>query len=144
LVVKKGVLSLQVRFTFLCDFAQDSGNGKINALGIGFDHFFVSNLGEPVPPFYLVINMEGNRSEAGPKRVEIHLMDSDGKPVTPPLQGDLILQAPPHGLKTGAGLILCYNQIIFPKYGSYSLSILVNGDELKNIPLEVSQPPNIN
>lgn len=132
---------MQVRLAFLCDYAQECGNGKISALGIGIDHFYIANLAEAAPPFCLVVNMEGTRSEAGQKRIEIHLMDSDGKPVTPPLQGEIMLQAPPHGLKVGTGLVLHYNNIIFPTYGEYVFSILVNGDELKNIPIMVVAPP---
>ena len=133
---------MHVRFAFLCDYAQDSGNGKISALGIGIDNFFVPNLTQPISPFCLVVNLEANRSEAGQKQFEIHLMNEDGQTVIPPIKGEIVIPVPSHGIKTGAGIVAGFTNIIFPNYGSFQISFLINGQEFVNIPITVSPPPN--
>lgn len=134
---------MHIRFAFLCDYAQESGNGKVSALGIGIDHFGVTNLAQPVPPFCLVLNIEGNRSEAGQKHIKIHLMDSDGKDLGPPLEGKINLPVPQQGIKTGAGMVVSYNGVIFPSYGTYSISVVLDGHELVNLPITVLEAPAI-
>lgn len=133
---------MQVRFAFLCDYAQESG-GKIGALGIGIDTFYVNDLSKPIQPFCLVINFEGSRSEAGQKHIEFHLMDADGQAVIPPLKGDIPIPAPPIGSspRVGTGFVINFNGIVFPRYGSYAFSVVVNGHEMANLPFTVAQPP---
>lgn len=87
------------------------------------------------------MRLEGNRSEAGNKNIEIHLMDADGRPVVPPLKGVIPMPAPPVGLRIGHGIVVNYNNIKFPAYGSYSVSVVLNGYELVSLPLTVSPPP---
>ncbi|MCL6589091.1 MAG: hypothetical protein K6U80_03975 [Firmicutes bacterium] len=135
---------MQIRFAFLCDYAQESGNGKISALGIGIDSFHIVDLRQPAPSFCLVVNIEANRSEAGQKHMEIHLMDSDGKSVTEPLHGEISLQGPPSGMKIKAGIVIYYNGIIFPNYGPYLLSIVIDGHEMTSLPIYVAQAQPLN
>jgi hypothetical protein len=135
---------MQIRFAFLCDYAQESGNGKISALGIGIDSFHIADLSQPVPSFCLVVNIEANRSEAGQKYMEIHLMDSDVNSITEPLHGEISLQGPPAGMKIKAGIVIYYNGVIFPEYGAYLLSIVVDGHELTSLPIYVAPAPTRN
>lgn len=130
---------MKVRFTFICDYAQESGKGKISALGIGINNFNIDNLSLPIQPFCLVVSVEGWRTEAGEKRMEVHLIDADGKPVIEPVTGTLLLEAPPNGLKLGARMIFNFGGIKFKQYEEYSLSIIMDGHELDSIPLVVSQ-----
>lgn len=132
---------MQVRFAFLCDYANQSGGGKINALGIGFDNLFVPDLSMPTKQFSLVIHFEGNRSEAGRKKIEIHLIDAEEKRVIPPAKGEIHLKAPEFALKTGTALVINYNNVKFPAYGNYHFSVVLDGHEIVSLPLSITQPP---
>lgn len=131
---------MRVRFAFLCDYAEQSIGGKISALGIGFNNLVVANLSVPVKPFCLVMNLEGKSSEAGIKKLKIHLMDADGKEIVPPVEGEIKLQAPSVGLKTGTGLVINYNNVKFPAYGDYNFSVVLDGHEIVSLPLSVMLP----
>lgn len=132
---------MRVRFAFLCDYAEQSIGGKIIAMGIGFNNLFVPDLSAPVKPFCLVMNLEAKSSEAGVKKIKIHLMDADGKEIVPPVMGDIQLQPPAVGLRTGAGLVVNYNNLIFPAYGDYNFSVVLDGHEIVSLPLSVMPPP---
>ncbi|MGE5558582.1 MAG: DUF6941 family protein [Bacillota bacterium] len=132
---------MRTLFAFLCDYAQDPGNGKIVAVGVGIDNFFVADLNQPAAPFHFVVSLEGTRNEAGAKQCQICLMDEDGKTVVPPFQKELPVLAPPVGLKTGMRVLLGFNGVKFPRYGPYVINLTIDGHEYANISFTVSKPP---
>jgi len=113
----------------------------MSALGIGFDSIFVNDINVPARPFCFVVNMVASRSEAGNKNVGIHLIDADGKDVIPVIRGNMQLSPPPTGLKMGTGLVINFNNVKFPSYGSYTISFVVDGAEYVSLPLTISRPP---
>lgn len=132
---------MEVRFAFLCDAAEQGPGGKISALGIGIDNFYVKDLSRPGPPFVFVCRLSGASTEAGIKKVAIHLIDADGQEVVPPFQAELNIAKPPSGSRWGTGIVVQYAHVKYPRYGTYSISMVVDGHELVSLPFTVGVPP---
>lgn len=129
---------MQVDFAFVCDYA-DASN-KLNALGIGFDTIMAPQTPAKHQTFFLVMQIRANVVESGEKNLEIDLIDEDGKPVIPPLKGRFNIPRPPSGTESTGRIATRFDNVEFPKYGAYSLHIVVDGHEMVRIPLRVAQP----
>ncbi len=131
---------MDIDFAFICDYADVSG--KINALGIGFDTIYAREV--PVRPrtFYLVAQLRMSVAEAGGKEVEFHLIDADGADVIPPLKKKVEIPTPAGAFETKGRLAMAFNNIEFPRYGVYSLHLVIQGSEMVRIPLRVAPHPN--
>ena len=132
---------MDVSFAFLCDFADQSG-GKISAIGVGFDTIYAKNVPAIHPLFFAVISLRFSRVEAGPKQIGIRVIDDDGNNIMPPLDGTVNVAPPPSGYTYRIQRIaLAVHGIKFPKYGDYSVSWLVGGQEVAHAPIKVVLPP---
>ena len=132
---------MKLDFAFICDYAAVAG--KINALGIGFDTIFASQVPTKHPHFSLVIQLRANVVEAGEKNLEVHLIDEDGKDVIPVIKGKFMVQKPAAGIESTGRIGIAFNNVEFPHYGSYSLHAVIEGLELVDVPLRVSPPPKL-
>jgi hypothetical protein len=130
---------LNVDFAFVCDYADVTG--KINAFGIGFDTIYSPTIPCKHNLFFLVMQIRASSLEIGEKEVEVNLIDDDGKSVIPPLKGKINLVKPPSGTETISRLALQFQNVEFPRYGTYSLHTLVEGHEMVRVPIKISQPP---
>lgn len=132
---------MEVNFAFLCDYADQSGR-KMAAIGIGFDTLYMRKIPAAHPLFYSVISIKFSSTEVGPKRVGMRLLDEDGGNVVPPLDATINVNPPPAGfLYRNQNIALAMHGVTFPKYGDYVVSWLVDGREIKTIPLKVTPPP---
>jgi len=132
---------LEVNFAFLCDYADQSG-GKMSAIGLGFDTIYAVNVPVRHSLFFSVISIKFSATEAGPKRVGMHLIDEDGNNIVPPLDTTINVSSPAPGfLYRNQQIALAMHGITFPRYGDYTVSWLVGGQEIKVVPLKVAQPP---
>jgi hypothetical protein len=132
---------LEVNFSFLCDYADQSGN-KLTAIGIGFEAIYVRSIPAVHPLFFAVISLKFSSTEVGEKRLGMHLIDGDGKDVIKPIEAALKVQAPPMGfLYRNQRIALALQRVSFPAIGNYSVSWLLDGREIASIPLKVSEIP---
>lgn len=132
---------MEVNFAFLCDYADQSG-GKMSAIGLGFDTIYTASVPVRHPLFSSVISIKFSATEAGPKRVGMHLIDEDGNNVVPPLDTTINVGSPPPGfLYRNQQIVLAMHGVTLPRYGDYAISWLVGGQEIKVVPLKVAQPP---
>ncbi len=132
-------MAMQVDFAFICDYAE--ATNKINALGIGFDTIMAGRVPVRHPNFFLVIQLRANVVESGEKNFEVHLIDEDGNEVIPFIKGKLNIPRPPAGTESTGRLAMRFDGVEFPKYGVYSMHVLVEGHEMSRIPLRVAQAP---
>ena len=130
---------MQVDFAFICDYAE--ATNKINALGIGFDTIMAQKIPARHPNFFLVMQLRANTVEAGEKNFEVALIDDEGREVLTPLKGKLNIPRPPSGTESTGRLAMRFDSVEFPKYGSYSLHVVVEGHEMVRIPLRVITAP---
>jgi len=131
---------MNIDFAFICDYADATG-GKINALGIGFDTIYAPNVPIRHNLFFLVFQIRANVVEAGEKNMVVNLIDDDGKNVIPPLNGKIVIAKPAAGTESIGRVAMAFNGVVFPKYGSYSLHAVVDGHDMVDVPMKVSQPP---
>jgi len=132
---------LDVRFAFLCDAAERGPGGKISALGIGIGNFLVPDLSKPVAPFVFVCSIAGTSPEAGTKKMAIHVIDADGNDVAPVVRGEIGIGRPPAGNRWETSIVMQFRDVKFRSYGAHSISLVVDGHEMVNIPFTVSPLP---
>ena len=77
-VPNSGGDTLRCNYAFLCDFAQEAGGGKVNALGIGLVNIQAATLPAKHPQMTFAASLSGTIAEAGMKRVELRFIDADG------------------------------------------------------------------
>ena len=77
--------------------------------------------------------------EAGQKPLLIRVIDADGGNVIPPAEGSITLAAPEGSLSPVAHIVLELNMLTFPKFGMYSVEVMVGGESVASLPLEVTQ-----
>jgi hypothetical protein len=126
-------------FYFVCDYAEVTG--KINALGIGFDTIYAPSVPRKHPHFFLVIQLRANVVEAGEKTLEVRLIDEDGKDIIPTVRGKFTIPKPAVGTESIGRIALELQNVEFPRYCSYSLHAVIEGQEMVRVPLKVSPPP---
>jgi len=132
-------MAMQVDYAFICDYAE--ATNKVNALGIGFDTIMANRVPVRHPNFFLVIQLRTNIVEAGEKNFEVHLIDEDGKEIIPSIKGKLNIPRPPAGTESTGRIAMRFDGVEFPRYGAYSMHVLVEGHEMSRIPLRVTQAP---
>ena len=132
----KGWLKMKITLAILADYANITREGKLNILGI-FDVIHAQDFPVVHPQMQLVMRFEADISEAGKtKKVEIQLMDEDGKRLFV-LDGQFTLGQGRPGEVMGSNQILTFNMLKFENAGHYEFKILIN-DELKaEVPLKV-------
>lgn len=130
---------MKVDFAFICDYAD--AMGKINALGIGFDTIFTPKVPFNHPMFTFVLQLRASVVESGAKRLEVHLIDEDGKGIIPVISKDIQVKRATLGAESVARVALHFRNVQFPRYGSYSVRAVLDGSEIVSIPLNVNLPP---
>ena len=130
---------MKIDFAFLCDYAEPSS--KINALGIGFDRIIVRKLPANHPHFSLVIQLRASVTEVGNKKIEVHLIDEDGRSVIPPLKGEFVINNPiDREMESIGRVIMEFGMVKFEKYGAYSVRAIIEGIEMVNLGFKLSLP----
>jgi hypothetical protein len=132
-------MTVRVDFAFVCDYAEVAG--KINAMGIGFDTIYAPNLPTKHRLFFLVAQLRTSTVEAGEKKLEVDLIDDNGRDVVPPIRGTLNIPRPRDGTESVTRVAMEFGNVEFTKYGTYSLRLAVDGIELVDVPFKVSPPP---
>lgn len=138
---------MELDYALLADSAQIAG-GKTYILGGGvsllYRHELPAALGVT-----LVIQLTYELTEAdSDHKIRIVVMDADGNPILPEIQGDMHVGPPREGLPRGVPLIAPF-VIGFPplpviqRAGEYAVDILIDGRHLKRLPFAVTtnRPP---
>ncbi|MEW6725117.1 MAG: hypothetical protein AB1331_09490 [Bacillota bacterium] len=123
---------MQIRHALLCDAANASSNGNLNALGI-FNTIVARRFPATHPAMTVVVQLELHRWETGPHSLRVELVDADGRPVLTPMEADS--NTGPENLITN--YIFQLNNLTFPSPGDYAFEILVDGGHLYSIPLKL-------
>ena len=132
---------MRVNYVFLCDYAQQEASGKLNALGIGWSNVTAQSVPAVHQQMTFVASLSGTIAESGTKAVEVHLIDADGAQVIPVLSGsvEFVVQEP--ALEGNLNLIFNLNDVEFPKYGQYAFHLVVQGNDMAQVPFSVVAPP---
>ena len=130
---------MKLDFAFICDYADVSR--KINALGIGFDTIFTKEFPCKHPLFFLVLQLRSSIVEMGEKNIEVRLIDEDGKDMIPAAKAKFTIPKPPSGTESVGRIAMALRNVEFPREGSYSIHAVIDGYDMVDIPLRVSEPP---
>lgn len=133
---------MKTDFAFICDYAEAAG--KVNALGIGFDTIHAAQMPARHPHFSLVLQLRASVAEAGQKRIQVNLVDEDGKDVLPAVHGQFNLPRAEGRSYTLGRFVMEFNSVEFKSYGAYTVSVAVEGLEVASIPFRVVAPPTKN
>jgi len=131
---------VNVSLAVLADYSNISKEGKLNILGI-FTNIRARAFPLVLPAMQLVMTFESPYSEGNTtKDVRIKLMDDEGKQIIE-IGGQLTLKSGSPGEMIKNNQIINFNNITFPKSGSYVFCILIGGEEKKRVPLKIDQIP---
>jgi hypothetical protein len=130
---------MQVKLALLADYANVTGEGKLNILGI-FDRITVQHVPIVHPQMHLILRLEAHSTERNrTHNIEIRLHDPDGQTVFE-VKGDMIPQGATV-LSTSTNQILTLNNLQLEKTGGYNFVVFVDNDLKAEIPLGVELAP---
>lgn len=126
---------MQVKLAVLADYANVTGDGKLNILGI-FDRINLMQIPAVHPQMHLVLRLEAHTAELDrPHDVEIRLQDPEGVVIFE-VKGEIVPRGDAgHAVSTNQ--ILTLNNLQLEKIGDYRFVVLINGDVKTEIPLAV-------
>lgn len=133
---------MKVELFAMCDAATDSA-GKLNILGV---YDTVGSMKTPFvhPRCAIVVKIRFERIERGEHKIKLNIIDQDGKPVIPSLEGPLNIKFPDAAPSATAQMILDLQNLKFDKFGEFSIDLAVDGRQEASIPLfvrQVQSPP---
>lgn len=125
---------MEMQYAFLCNAVNMAQGNLFNVLGGGITRFHFTNLPQ-ARPVALLVKVEYNPvTEAGEHRVEIRLIDGDGRDKIAPVSLNVNFVAQNRAFNLVANLVPT-----FDAYGAHSVGISVDRHEITSIPLEVVQ-----
>jgi len=126
---------MQVKLAVLADYANVTGDGKLNILGI-FDRMTVREIPAVHPQMHLVLRLEAHSAEKDRLHtIEIRLQDPDGQSIFD-VQGEIV----PRGefnSPVSTNQILTLNNLQLTKIGEFTFLVFVNNDLKAEVPLMV-------
>ena len=144
-LVERG-FDMEVDFAFLAD-AAEVANGKLHLVGGAFDTIWTQGMPLRYPKMSLALRLLLNTADFDRKhKIEIRLMNEDGKTIPPSIGGDLEIQRNanlPKGWKQGFLTVMNFVDLNFPNFGDYSFELIVNNRSEKSIPLRIAQSVNL-
>ena len=126
---------MNVRLAVLADYANVTGDGKLNILGI-FDRINLLQIPAVHPQMHLVLRIEAHPSELNRTyAVEIRLQDPAGAIIFE-VKGEIVPRGEP-GQIVSTNQILTLNNLQLEKIGEYTFVVMVNNEVKTQIPLAV-------
>lgn len=139
---------MDLDFALIADGISLRQDGKLDIYGAGFDTIIAPAVPAQHPRLMLGVRVLISRHEAERQHeLDIFLQTADGEelaraqsqaPAVPEEQRRQLVA----GRQIGIGLLLAFNNLVFPKYGSYQLVIHWDGNEARApLRLFVEPPP---
>lgn len=121
----------------LADFAQDN-NSKLTIVGT-FDSIMSKQFPTQHPACSIACRLRFAASETGEHNFRLRLIDTAGKEVIKPIDGNITIGAPPNGQFASVNIVINFNQLQFEKPGRYSFELYIDGDWKSGLPLLLQQ-----
>lgn len=126
---------MEVRYTFICDCANISREGKLNVMGI-LNTIYAPQFPFAHPAMVYVAGIEARKSEAGKHQIRVNIVDADGHDITSPLQGELNI-SPNVPLRSTHNVILNINNLKIQKPGTYSIELIIDNQHAQSNELHI-------
>ena len=130
---------MNIEAFLLCDAATDE-RGKLNVLG-AFDTIFSKQMPAIHPACSVALRIRFEKVEEGEHRVRLQIIDLDGKPVSPKLEGNITVRVPDNVDSSAVNLILNIQGQKFENYGKFNIHLAIDGVKESSLPLLVSKVP---
>lgn len=123
----------------LCDAATDS-RGKLNILGT-FDQIYAAKIPVVHPACAIAIRMRFDKIEEGTHKVNLQLVDPDGRPVLQPMEGGVHPRMADEVDSVAVNLILNFQHIKFEDFADYQINLAIDDQSIASIPLRIREIP---
>jgi hypothetical protein len=139
---------MELDFALVADGVAPRPDGKLDIYGAGFDGILAQAVPAIHPRLVLAVRVLLSRHEAERGHdLDVILQAADGMELARahgdlgPIDEEQRAQIPA-GRKLGVGLILSFDNLVFPEYGTYQLVIQWDGNEARSpLQLSVMRPP---
>ena len=123
--------------------AAEVANGKLHLVGGAFDTIWTQTVPFAYPKLSLAMRLLFSAAELDRKhKVEIRIMNEDGRAIPPSIGGDLEIKKNPNlpkGWKQGFMTVMNFANLNFQNFGDYSFELVVDNRNEKSIPLRIAQ-----
>lgn len=128
---------MEIEIFTLADFAQDN-QSKLTIVGT-FDNISVQKFPAQHPSCAIACRLRFAAKEAGPHDFKLRLIDSEGKEIIQPIQGDINIGESTNGQFTTINIVINFNQLQFKSAGRYSFELYIDNDWKSGLPLFLNQ-----
>ena len=130
-------ITMQIEACLICDSASDY-HGKLCILG-AFDSIGAHQAPLVHPHCATVVRLRFERSEEGKHPFRLILIDQDGRPHGPRIDGEVNVVFNPEHETVVTNLILNVNGLQLPRFGVFHFDLIVDGSLKARMPLYVRQ-----
>ena len=124
---------MEIEIFTLADFAQDN-NSKLTIVGT-FDSINAKQFPVVHPACTIACHMRFGIKEAGSHDFRLRLIDTAGKEVIQPIEGNINIGIPPNGQFASINIVVNFNQLKFETSGRYSFELYLDGEWKSGLPL---------
>lgn len=128
---------MQILCALLCDYAADYG-GKLSVMG-AFDTIMTSRFPATHSHCSIALRVLFTDADAGEHRLEIKLIDSDGKNLLPVIGPKFQVKLAEDVFFVSNNFVINLQGLKFDKPGQYSIDIAFDGQIVSRVPLQVIQ-----
>ncbi len=126
---------MNVQVAILCDAATDD-NGKLNLLG-AFDTIYAQQLPAVHPQCAVALRVTFAAGDEGQRKLALNFINADGHPVMPAMEIPVAIALPEDVYFVTRNIVVNIQQLKFVEAGLYSVDVLLDGQSLASIPLQV-------
>lgn len=131
---------MNIEAFLLCDAATDQ-QGKLNILG-AFDNIWTRKVPTIHPACAVAVRIRFEKVEEGNHPIRINIIDEDGKPIGPKLEGNVNVRFVDDVDSTVTNMVLNIQGLKFEKYGQYRIDIAIDNQIKGSLPLHVRKISN--
>jgi hypothetical protein len=128
---------VQILCALLCDYAADYG-GKLSVMG-SFDTIMTSRFPATHSHCSIALRVLFTDADAGEHRLEIKLIDSDGRNLLPAIGPKFQVKLAEDVFFVSNNFVINLQGLKFDKPGQYSIDIAFDGEIVSRVPLQVIQ-----
>ena len=121
----------------LCDAATVAG-GKLNILG-AFDSVFSNQAPGTHAQCAVAMRLRFGLMEEGEHRLKLTIIDADGKPIMPSLDGSTVVKIAPEEESAVANFIINIQKLKLPQFGPYSINLSMDDKHVASLPLNFKE-----
>jgi hypothetical protein len=135
----KEIPPMKIEVFALCDAATDN-RGKLNILGT-FDQIYSANMPVVHPACAIALRIRFDKMEEGAHKVNLQLVDPDGRPVFQPMEGEVRPRMADDVESVAVNLILNFQHVKFEAFADYQINLAIDDLSVASLPLRVRELP---